>query len=194
LKDVFESVSKTLLGLAYIGILGGLMIGRKLSARTIIIIVVAVVIAGSGLIYQFTRPSEGVDVRLVVGHGSNPQKITIELKCTGTQPAYIYKIIDFPMSINYTFADDIIVPPGSEVRITYPSPGGNVILETLTGEAATGGGIATMEGNWDLEWIESQGGEPNSFPVTQYGIVIVLTRAGNEYRHTINMQSEEYVP
>jgi len=170
------------------------MISHKLSARTIIIIVVAVVIAGSGLIYQFTRPSEGIDVKLVVGHGSNPQKITIELKCTGTQPAYIYKIIDFPMDINYTFADDITVPPGSEARITYPSPGGNVILETLSGEPASGGGIAIMEGNWNLTWIESQGGKPNSFPVTQYGIVIILTRAGNEYRHTINMQSEEYVP
>jgi len=170
------------------------MIGRKISGRTIVVILVLVVIAGAGVVYQFTRPSEGLDVRLILGHGSNPQKVTIELKCTGTQPAYIYKIINFPMSINYTFAEDIVVPPGSEARITYPSPGGEVILETLSGEPVTGGGMAIMEGNWDLQWIESQGGKPNSFPVTQYGIVIILTRAGNEYTHTINMQSEEYVP
>jgi len=163
-------------------------------SRRIIIIVVVITIVAAGLAYQLMRPTEGIDIRLIVGHGSNPQKVTIELKCTGTQPAYIYKIIDFPMGINYTFAEDIVVPPGSEVRITYPSPGGEVILETLSGESATGGGMATMEGNWDLQWIESQGGKPNSFPVTQYGIVRILTRAGNQYTHTINMQSEEYVP
>jgi len=163
-------------------------------SRRIIIVIVALVIVSAGVVYQLMRPTEGIDIKFILGHGSNPQKITIELKCTGTQPAYIHRIINFPMSINYTFAEDIVVPPGSEVRITYPSPGGEVILETLSGEPAAGGGIAVMEGNWDLEWIESQGGKPNSFPVTQYGIVIILTRAGNEYTHTINMQSEEYTP
>jgi len=163
-------------------------------SRRVIVIAVVIIVVAAGVAYQLLRPTEGIDIKLVVGHGSDPQKITIELKCTGTQPAYIYRIIDFPMNINYTFAEDIVVPPGSEVRITYPSPGGDVIIETLSGETTTGGGIAIMEGNWDLEWIESQGGKPNSFPVTQYGIVIILTRAGNEYRHTINMQSEEYVP
>jgi len=162
--------------------------GSKIGARTIVIILVFVVIAGAGVVYQFMRPTEGIDVKLILVHGSNPQKITVELKCTGNQPAYIYKILwTWGYTINYTFAEDIVVPPGSEVRITFPSIGGDVTIVTLSGETASGGGTAIMEGNFPPEY----GGR---WPVTGYAIPVIVSRAGNEYRHTAAFQSEEYIP
>ena len=174
------------------------MVSLKIGARGIVIILVVVVIAGGGIIYQFMRPSEGIDIRLMLVHGSKPQKVTIELKCAGTQTADIYKIIAFPNGINYTFAEDIVVLPGSEVRITFISIGGDVILETLSGEPAWGGGVAIMEGGADLfnQTLVDLGAIQvlGEIPVTEYGIPSILTRAGNQYTHALALQSKEYVP
>jgi len=157
-------------------------------SRRIIVILVVVVIVSGGLAYQLLRPSEGIDIRLILVHGSNPQKVTIELKCTGNQPAYIYKMTNVPAwALNMTFAEDILVPPGSSIRITFPVSGGDVVIEPLSGEAASGGGTAIMEGEFPPEWA-------GVVPVTGYGISEFYTRAGNQYRHTIAYQAEEYVP
>jgi len=157
-------------------------------SRRIIVIVIAVVIVSAGLTYQLLRPTEGIDIRLILVHGSNPQKVTIELKCTGNQPAYIYKMTNIPAwDLNMTFAEDILVPPGSSIRITFAVSGGDVTIETLSGEPASGGGTAIMEGEFPPEW----GG---TVPVTGYAISVFISRAGNEYRHTVAYQSEEYVP
>jgi len=155
-------------------------------SRRIIIVIVMVVIVSVGVFYQLMRPTEGIDIRLILVHGSNPQKVTIELKCTGTQPAYIYKIRDMPY-VNYTFAEDVVVPPGSSIRMTFTNLGGEVTIETLSGESAVGGGTAIMEGNLPPEW-------EGKFPVTGYAIAIIQTRAGNEYRHTVAFQAAEYTP
>jgi len=168
-------------------------------SRRLIIVIIAVVIVSAGVIYQFSRPVEGVDVKLMLVHGSDPQKITIELKCTGSQPAHIYRITGFGESmtgqpeevtaggINYTFAEDMVVPPGSEIRITFPSGGGDVIIEALSGERPTGGGASIMEGEFRPEW-------EGKYPVTIYSVAEIWTRAGNKYIHTVAFQSEEYVP
>jgi len=152
------------------------------------IVIIAAVIVSVGAIYQLMRPTEGIDIRLILVHGSDPQKVTIELKCTGTQPAFIYKLTNIPSwELNMTFAEDIVVPPGSDVRITFPVSGGEVILEALSGEPAAGGGTAIMEGDFPPEW-------EGIVPVTGYSISEFYSRAGNQYRHTVAYQSEEYVP
>jgi len=157
-------------------------------SRRIIILIVAAVIVSAGVVYQLARPTEGVDIRLILVHGSDPQKVTIELKCTGTQPAYIYKMTNIPSwNLNMTFAEDIVVPPGSNIRITFPATGGAVSLEALSGEPASGGGTAIMEGNLPAAW----GGK---IPATEYSISEFYTRSGNQYRHTVAYQSEEYAP
>jgi len=87
-------------------------------SRRIIVIVIVVVIVSAGLAYQLLRPTEGIDIKLILVHGSNPQKVTIELKCTGNQPAYIYKMTNIPAwDLNMTFAEDILVPPGALLHI-----------------------------------------------------------------------------
>jgi len=170
------------------------MISRKL-----IIVIIVVLVVSTAVIYQITRPTEGLDVNLMLVHSSNPQKITLELKCTGSRPLQIYRISGFGVSmtgqpeevtaggINYTFAEDIVIPPGSKVRITFPSGGGEVIIETLSGEPATRGGVSIMEGEFRPEW-------EGKYPVTIYSIAELWTRSGNKYSHTVAFQSEEYVP
>lgn len=171
---------------------------RRISPRLLIVILCVVIASAVGIIYQFTRATEGLEIRLMLIHGRNPQKVTIELKSTGNKPAQIYKIIGMPWGINYTFSEDIIVPPGTSVRITFPVLGGRVILETLLGEDATGGGIAIMEGGQQLfnQTLVDMGILPELgvMPATGYAVPIILTRDGNTFRHTLQMTSEEYIP
>jgi len=89
--------------------------------------------------------------------------------------------------INHTFAEDMVVPPGSEIRITFPSGGGDVIIEALSGKRPTGGGASIMEGESRPEW-------EGKYPVTIYSVAEIWTRADNKYSHTVAFQSEEYVP
>jgi len=156
-------------------------------SRRLIIVAIIAVIVSAGVIYQLMRPTEGIDIKLILVQ-TDPQKVTIELKCTGNRPAYIYKMTNIPSwDLNMTFAEDVVVPPGSSIRMTFAATGGSVTIETLSGESAIGGGIAIMEGNLPPEW----GGK---VPATGYSISEFYTRSGNLYRHTVAYQSEEYVP
>jgi len=168
-------------------------------SRRLLVVILVVVIVSGGVVYQLTRPTEGIDIKLMLVHSSNPQKVTMELKCTGSTAAHMYRISGFGVSmtgqptevtgggINYTFTEDLVVAPGSSVRVTFPSAGGDVTMETLSGEPSTGGGAAVMEGNFPPSW----GGK---YPVTIYSVVEIWTRSGNRYGHTVAFQSEEYFP
>jgi len=119
-----------------------------------------ILVGGVGYWLHQVSQGEAVTVNEILIGERAAQKLYVKLKSVGGRPLHISKInigalVNFDLNIgasmNYTFLEDIIVPPRTTVAIMIPDTycGGKVTVKTLEGEPATGdGGTVVVEGVW----------------------------------------------
>ena len=151
----------------------------------LLIVVVAVVVAVAVYAYYLTLPRVSLLVykdSKVTGCVKGVEGLVIlHVKNDGTVDLYInacaISYYDFHWDIvTYIFQSDIVIPVGVEAVITFPTSGGEVTVETLSGPpgAVASGGVYAVSDN------------PNPNPATGEPLFFkslkIYTRAG-QIRH-----------